>query len=357
MDLKLFGPQCRGWLFPLSIAALLCVLFAPHPGYAEGQNARQAFSISTSASAGVFFGQAVEDIYNQFLSKDYKNSELVWPFTPLYYSGAGLSLVTRMGFFADLDVRQGFAGKTGSMTDSDFLNGDAVRTHFSQSDSYTERALLLDLKAGYDFPMRGPLGLGFFGGLSYMDFKWSARDGYYQYPTSGSDYYWDSSGVFHAGTHPAWSVNGTKTPLYGTGILYEQAYVIGSLGFKASYRLLGTLSLGAYCAVSPLAYCYTEDNHEFRLVDFYSRLAGGFMIEPGLNLEYRIKPGASLELALDYRQVTNLKGDITQVDQGTTATSSGGNFYAGPVSSTTSPGGSGASMWMVDASLLFRLVF
>ena len=197
MDLKLFGPQCRGWLFPLSIAALLCVLFAPHPGYAEGQNARQAFSISTSASAGVFFGQAVEDIYNQFLSKDYKNSELVWPFTPLYYSGAGLSLVTRMGFFADLDVRQGFAGKTGSMTDSDFLNGDAVRTHFSQSDSYTERALLLDLKAGYDFPMRGPLGLGFFGGLSYMDFKWSARDGYYQYPTSGSDYYWDSSGVFH----------------------------------------------------------------------------------------------------------------------------------------------------------------
>ena len=350
-------PYRSGKMSPHSITAVFLVLFTLLPFFATGQNVQKTFSLSTSASAGVLFGQAFEEVYNQYLSTDYKNSELVWPMMPLYYSGAGLALTVRNGIFATLDVKQGFSGKTGLMTDSDFLNGDGVRTHFSQSDGYTERALLLDLRLGYNLPSQSALSFGFFGGFSYMDFKWSARDGYYQYPTSGSDYYWDSNGTFHPGTDTPWSAGQTKTPLYGTGILYEQAYLIGSLGFRAAYRVLDSLSLGASFSIAPLAYCYTEDNHEFRLVDFYSRLSGGFMIEPGLSVDYSIKPGASLKLFVNYRQLSNLKGDITQVDQGTTSTSSGGNFYAGPVSSSTSPGGSGASIWMLDASLAFRLAF
>ena len=357
MGMKRMESFRNGKMFPFSIGVVLCVLLVLLPRFAICQDAGKAFSISTSVSAGILFGQSFEEVYNQYLSKDYKNSELIWPMMPLYYSGAGLALTIRNGVFATLDIKQGFSGKTGLMTDSDFLNGDGVRTHFSQSDGYTERSLLLDLKVGYNLPSRTTLSLGFFGGFSYMDFKWSARDGYYQYPTSGSDYYWDSSGIFHPGTDTPWSAGQTKTPLYGTGILDEQAYLIGSLGFKASYRLLESLSLGASFSIAPLAYCYTEDNHEFRLVDFYSRLSGGFMIEPGLSVDCSIKPGASLKLLVNYRQLSNLKGDITQVDQGTTSTSSGGNFYAGPVSSSTSTGGSGASIWMLDASLVFRLAF
>lgn len=342
----------RTWL---SITVFLCAALVLLASSAYGQDAPKALSISMTTSSGLLYGESFEYVYNQDVSTNYKDSELDWPFQPLFYTGAEISLSSRIGVFASLDVKQGLSGKTGIMSDSDFLNGDGVKTNLSESDCYTERALLLDLKLGYDLPIRLPFILGVYAGFSYMDFKWSARDGYYQYPTSGYDYFFDTNGNLVFGTDTPWSADETKTPLYGTEILYEQAYVIGSLGLRASYRLLDTLILGASFSFSPLAYCSTEDNHELRLVDFYSTLSGGLMIEPGLSLEYTIKPGASLKLSVDYRQLFNLIGDITQVDQGTTATASDGNYYAGPDSASTSTKGSGAALWMLDASLLFRL--
>jgi outer membrane protease len=339
-------------------AALLACVFALCPALALAQDTQKAFSLTTSTSMGLLYGQASEYVYNQYLSKDYKNSELDWPFEPLFYAGARLDLDTKLGIFASLDVKQGFAGKTGTMTDSDFLNGDGTRTHFSESDSYTERALLLDLKVGYDFPsVMEPLTIGVYGGFSYMDFKWSARNGYYQYPTTGYEYGWDGNGNFYNGTYTPWSADETKTPIYGVGILYEQAYLIGLVGLRASYKVGEAFTLGASCSIGPIASCYTADNHELRQVDFYSTLSNGFLIEPGLSLEYAVKPGASLRLDVDYRQVSGLKGDLTEVAQGTTSTSSYYNYYAGPDSASTGTGDSGAFISMLDASLSFRLSF
>lgn len=330
---------------------MLCAALFLLPGSAFGQN---ALSISTSTSTGLLYGMGYEYVYNQQVSANYRNSELDWPFAPLFYTGAALSLDTRIGIFARLEVKEGLPVKTGTMTDSDFLNGDGVRTHFSQSDGYAEHALLLDVTLGYDLPL-GAFSVGAYGSFSYMDFKWSARDGYYQYPTSGYDYYFDSSGNLVHGTDTPWTAEETKTPLYGTGILYEQAHLIGSVGLRASYRPINALSLGAHFSFSPLAWCFTQDNHELRLINFYSTLSGGIMIEPGLAFSWEISPRASLTLSVDYRQLFNLIGDITEVNQGTTATGSNGNYYAGPDSSSTSTKGSGASLWMLDASLLFRL--
>ena len=339
----------------LSVAAVVCTALAFIPNSAFAQNAEKAFIISTTTSVGLLYGEGYEYVYNQSVSANYKNSELDWPLAPLFYTGAAISLTTRIGIFASLEVKEGLPGRAGTMSDSDFLNGDGVKTHFSQSDCYAEHALLLDLKAGYDLPTFGAFSLGFYAGFSYMDFKWSARDGYYQYPASGTSYTFDTTGALVPGTYTPWSAGETKTPLYGTGILYEQAYLIASLGLRATYRLLDTLSLGAWCSFSPLTSCYTEDNHEFRLVDFYSTLLTGLMVEPGLSIDWEIRPGASLKLSVDYRQLFNLIGNITQVDQGTTWTASDGNYYAGPDSASMGPKGSGAGVWMLDASLLFRL--
>jgi outer membrane protease len=335
---------------------LACILLCAIARNAIGEAAPKDIRISTATTAGILYGSSRELVYNQHLSANYKNSELIWPLEPLFYAGAGLALQTGSGIFASLDLRQGFAGKNGAMTDSDFLNGDGVRTHFSQSDGYVERALLLDLKLGYDFRLASPIKLRAYAGFSYMDFKWSARDGYYQYPDSGSDYYYDGSG-FHPGTYTPWSASETKTPIYGTGILYEQAYLLGSLGLGASYSLLPGLVASASFSFSPLAFCYTEDNHELRLVDFYSKLSGGLMLEPGLGLEYSLRPGASLRLDLAWLWLGNLKGDIIQVDQGTTSTSSGGNYFAGPDSASLGKNDSGAALSMLDASLMFKLAF
>ncbi len=164
--------------------ALLCLGAFP----ARADNAVPPISFTTGARFGAFYGMANEYVYNQALSANYKNSELDWSLEPMIFTGAALSLDSTVGIFVTLDVRQGFAGKAGEMTDSDFLNGDGQRTHFSQSDSYAERANLLDLKVGWDFYRQGALRIGAFGAFSYMDFKWSARDGYLQYPTTGNPY-------------------------------------------------------------------------------------------------------------------------------------------------------------------------
>jgi hypothetical protein len=98
--------------------------------------------------------------------------------------------------------------------------------------------------------------------------------------------------------------------------------------------------LGGFFSFSPVVHCYTEDNHELH---FYSTLENGFSVEPGLSIAYTLKPGASLSLSASYRTVWNLKGDLTEVKQGT--------------SSSTSADDLGAAISMLDASLSFRLAY
>ena len=248
-------------LFALGLATLFGLAAVP----VRADGAPPAISITTAARFGAFYGQAVEFVYNQALSPSYENSELVWALQPMVFSGAAISVDSAVGLFVTLDVRQGFAGAAGKMTDSDFLNGNGQRTHFSQSDSYAERANILDLRAGWDFLKRGALSIGAFGAFSYMDFKWSARDGYLQYPP-------ESSPPF-----TPWSPNETKTPIYGTGIIYETAYFGGSIGVRSRYTFQGGFSIDASFAFTPILRCNTEDNHVLRQLDFYSCRRSGVL--------------------------------------------------------------------------------
>jgi hypothetical protein len=56
------------------------------------------------------------------------------------------------GFFASLDLQSGIAGVCGRIGDSDYLNYDGVKTHYSEHDCYAEQALLADLKIGWSSP-------------------------------------------------------------------------------------------------------------------------------------------------------------------------------------------------------------
>lgn len=339
MKLRLLRVVCTAGL-----AALSCLAAAP----ARADGDQPAITLSTGARFGAFYGLAHEFVYNQALSPNYENSELVWALEPMFFSGAALSLDTNLGLFATLDVRQGFAGKAGTMTDSDFLNGDGVRTHFSQSDSDAERANIVDLKAGWDFYRERPLKIGFFGEFSYMDFKWSAQDGYLQYPTTGAPY---GMSPFTPGTYTPWSPGETKTPIYGTGILYEATWVGFALGVRSRYQFLDGFSVDASFAFTPILSCYTEDNHVLRQLDFYSTLSGGFMIEPRVAVEYVPFTGGVLRLEIGYRYTWGMKGDLTEVSTGTTTVTNGFPYYAGPDSSFTGTGDSGASLSVLDASL------
>ena len=107
----------------------------------------QQVSLSVSTTAGVFIGGATEVV----LSQGYKVSELDWPLLPVFTMGANLDVATKAGFRAALEVQRGLPGYDGIMTDSDFLNGDGVKTHFSQSNGYSEGITALDARLGWSF--------------------------------------------------------------------------------------------------------------------------------------------------------------------------------------------------------------
>ncbi|HET6484840.1 MAG TPA: omptin family outer membrane protease [Spirochaetia bacterium] len=307
-------------------------------------------SVSTTATAGAFLGVAHEYIYDQNLATNYMVSELVWPLEPMAFAGATVSADTDIGLFGSLDVEQGFAGPAGTMTDSDFLNGDGVRTHYSQSTSYAERANLVELRLGWDLLSRSVLRVGAFGALSYMDLKWSARDGYYQYPTSGSSYT-VSSGTVTPGTYAPWSASETETPLYGTGILYETTYLAAAAGVRARYALGDRFLLDASLAFAPIVDCYVLDNHVLRQLDFYSTLTRGFLVEPRVAVDWALLPSVRVKLDVGYRCAWNLRGNVTEVSTGASDFSTGFPYVAGPNSSFTGTNDSGADLSALDAGL------
>jgi outer membrane protease len=140
-------------------AAALAVLAAPGIG--------AQVSLETSTSAGVLVGTSREIV----LSGSYVVSQLDWAMQPLVITGSELRASTPEGLRASLEVRAGVPGKTGRITDKDFLNWDGDVTHYSEHDSFTEGALLLDARLGWQFSLGDRFTVEPFAGFSLMRFK------------------------------------------------------------------------------------------------------------------------------------------------------------------------------------------
>ena len=144
-------------------------------------------------------------------------SELDWPVQPLFFAETALDVKAFGGLHGNLKVQAGIPGYSGLMTDSDWANypynGNTAKTHFSQSNGYTEGAVLIDVHLGWEFKAADWLSFEPFASFGYMSWQWAARDGYLQYPPAGPPY-------------QPWSPTEPKIPIYGTGIAYQQTYLI-----------------------------------------------------------------------------------------------------------------------------------
>ena len=96
--------------------------------------------------------------------------------------------------------------KSGVMEDYDFLiEGDSAPSQYSRHDAYGDKDFSCMFETGYRFRFSGweiPPALGF----SYINRKWTAQDGYLQYPVYGK-----------------WTGDEPKQNIVGTVISYEQA--------------------------------------------------------------------------------------------------------------------------------------
>ncbi len=301
-------------------------------------SAAGAFPVSVSATSGVMLGGAKEFV----LINGYTLSELDWPLLPAFYAGLVADFGSSAGFQASVELQLGIPGYAGTMTDSDFENFDGVKTRLSVSDGDMESAVLASARVGWGFPVGGTsLSFEPFLAFEYIRLAWTAQNGYLQYPP-------ETSAPF-----TPWSPSTPKTPVYGTGIIYTQNYLIPAAGIKGTFSLSDSLSMSASFVFSPYLWCFDKDSHLLRQLDFYTYMYGGLLLEPQLSATYRISSGTAVSLAVVYRHIT-ITGD--EYVEGT-----GASGYSPPPSSplgvqlSESPYYGGASLDVVSITVSLSL--
>lgn len=110
--------------------------------------------------------------------------------------------------------------KSGTMEDYGFLMADSADpSHYSKHDAYLDKDFIGTFEAGYILSFRNWKLLPTVG-FSYLNRKWTAQEGYLQYPVYGP---W-------TGTEP-------KQTVAGTVISYEQAIWFPFISIEARYIL------------------------------------------------------------------------------------------------------------------------
>jgi len=259
-------------------------------------------NLEASTTTGVLIGTSRELV----IDGSYIVSQLDWAMKPLVFTGSELRASTPSGFLACIEVRSGVPGDTGRITDKDFLNYNGDVTHYSEHDCFTEGALLLDARLGWNFPLGDRIAVEPFAGFSVMRFKWTARDGYLQYPPQP-----------YPGPYTPWNPQTTpKVKVYGTGIVYQQTWYIPLAGVEAGIKLGDQFRAALALGFSPYLWMNDLDNHELRLVDFQGTLSGGLLLDPSLALSWRLSERSRLSLDVGYRIIWGLEGDTLAIGAG-----------------------------------------
>ncbi len=305
-------------------------------------NAAQAFPVSVSATSSVLLGGVKELVLNN----GYTVSELDWPLLPAFAAGLAADFGSASGFQASVALQFGIPAYAGTMTDSDFLNGDGVKTHYSQADGDLENAVLASARVGWGFDV-GATSLVFepFLSFEYIRLEWTAQNGYLQYPPEVNPPY------------TPWSPSTPMTPVYGTSIIYTQNDLIPAFGLEGSFALTDNLAMAVSFAFSPYLWCFDKDSHLLRQIDFYSSMHSGLLLEPRLSATYRISERTALSLDVLYRHIASLIGDSYEVG-------TGANGYSAPPAlgspgpgqqSVTFTNAAGASLDVVSITVSLQL--
>ena len=296
-------------------------------------------TLSMGTFAGAEYGVAKELVYYSDPSFNYyKVSELDWPLEPMILAGAKFSLETPFGLTSALRVSSGIPSNVGKITDSDFLNFDGQKTHFSEHTATLEHSMSARLDVGWRTRMNSAFSVAAFGRYIYRTVKWTAHDGYLQYPPSGQS----------SPNYTTWSPSTPKIYLYGLVALYQQIYSIPAVGVRGEYTINDRLSLSGSFAFSPFASVNDIDNHVLRNLIFYDSTSGATYLEPNVSLVFSPSSSFALTLDVSYLSVVSPKNGIVSVEDTTTGL-------------TTSMAGSGSTAGITlqtyNATLGVRLAF
>lgn len=254
---------------------------------------KRVTGIELSGRIGVLSGQADEFVYEY----DHKLSELNWDLEGLAL--AGLHAGYRKGKLGwDADIATVLNEGSGQMTDYDWFAPGYDWTHRSISDNVVDSFIMLDLNASYEFLNRKWGTLRALLGIKYNSLSMYDQGGTFIYSYKG---FRDIAGSFPD----------------GTGIEYEQEYIIPYLGVTVESKP-GRLTWQASLAFSPYVSATDKDRHLLRTeygdpngILFEGEFEGGTAIMISANAKYRFGKNLFWTAGIESHVVDEFEGDVT----------------------------------------------
>jgi outer membrane protease len=254
-----------------------------------------AAEFAFATEAGVLAGTTNEYVYegDKCISRlDWKDNAI----PVVSFSGQA----ALFGAFLRLEMASAVPAQNGTMEDYDFLvAGSDEPSLYSQHDAYLDKYFDSSLTLGYDLRLlnwRIVSSMGF----AYRNRKWTAADGFLQYPVSG-----------------LWTGDEPKQEVYGPVISYEQALWFPVITLKAGYVLKERFLFSAGGSLYPVMWGDTIDNHLLRSEQFYDAMREGFGENINIGFQYNFggKERIALEVSAGYEKIA-LKGTTAMKETG-----------------------------------------
>jgi outer membrane protease len=242
-------------------------------------------------NTGVFFGGMTEYVFEK--GREQELSRLEWEENFVPYIEA-IGEVTFKNFFFDLSVLSAIPAKSGAMRDSDYmLAGSDEQSHFSKHDAWFDKHLEAFFSIGYAFHV-GNWTLSPAAGFMYRVRKWTAEDGYVQYPTPGRP----------------WSEQTPKENTRGVIISYEEEMWFPIVSLGAAYQINKNWGSALCASWYPYLNVETIDSHFLRKTVFYDSMKGGNGVYAELALLYypRAAEALNFKFAVGFEGIYPPKG-------------------------------------------------
>jgi outer membrane protease len=248
-------------------------------------------------NVGGFYGGVDEYVYVKGRSQELSRLEWEEHFVP-FIETAGEIIFHK--FFFDLSILSGIPVKSGAMRDYDYILASNKPSHFSKHDAWLDKHLELSAGIGYRFNF-GRWSLSPSAGFMYRSRKWTAKNGYIQYPPSGQP----------------WSEQVPKKAVRGVVISYEEEIWFPVVSLGTGYRINKNWGTALSASWYPYLNVETTDTHFLRKTVFYDSMKGGGGVCTELSLLYypRATDAMSFKFAFGFEGVypprgTNLTGEI-----------------------------------------------
>ena len=311
-------------------AVLVIILFG-----IQATAAQENYAVSLSYQAGFLYGQAEETVY-PFNTKAELLSQLLWDIKPVFYNGLLLDFsqtkpMEKWGGFAGLSFKYGIPGGSGTMEDRDWMSkeNDAL-THFSSHDNNIKELFLLDVLAGFSFPLHRIVLLRPFLTASYMRFYFSGTDGYGIYARSLAD-----------DTFAPIDDNPNRRSFSGKVINYTQDWLYIAPGFTLRFYMQKRFSAGLSFQISPLVFYTGLDEHLTTQVQYKDYVRFGLFLKPEAGISFSFIEWLSLSLECSWRYIKETRGQSYQRVYG--------------FSSYAKNGEAGAGLSMIDTVLCLKI--